>query len=188
MEGIGKSNGEEKIGSDYIIQEKLGSGGQANVFLVTKKGDAKKYAAKFFKTNSKSIDIEIKILEELKHYNNPYIINIIKTGEGEIVRNNRQTKILKYFIMEYYPNGNIFDYIYYKKSGLGELLSKIIFQKILKGLEFCHEHNIYHRDIKLENVLLDDEYTPKICDFGLASFNSYDNMDYGARRNISLLK
>jgi len=37
MGAIGKSNGKERIGSDYIIQEKLGSGGQANVFLVTKK-------------------------------------------------------------------------------------------------------------------------------------------------------
>ena len=182
MGTIGKSNGKEKIGSDYIIQEKLGSGGQANVFLVTKKGDSKKYAAKVFKEENNSIDIEIKILEKLKQYNNPYIINIIKTGEGEIVRNNRQTKILKYFIMENYPNGNIFDYIYYRKSGLGELLSKILFQKILKGFEFCHEHNIYHRDIKLENILLDDKYTPKICDFGLASFNAYDNMDCGGTK------
>ena len=76
--------------------------------------------------------------------------------------------------MEYYPNGNIFDYIYCRKIGLGELLSKIVFQKILKGFECCHEHNICHRDIKLENLLLDDEYIPKICDFGLACINSKD--------------
>ena len=37
MEGIAKSYGEEKIDSKYIIQEKLGSGGLDNVFLVTKK-------------------------------------------------------------------------------------------------------------------------------------------------------
>ena len=172
MEGIGKPNKEEKIGSDYIIQEKLGSGGQANVFLVTKKGEAQKYAAKVFKKENNSIYIEIKILEELKHYNNPYIINIIENGKGEIVRNNRETKNLTYFIMENAPNGNIFDYIYCRKSGLGELHSKIVFQKILKGFECCHEHNICHRDIKLENLLLDDEYIPKICDFGLACFNS----------------
>ena len=174
MEGIVKSYGEEKIGSDYIIKEKLGSGGQANVFLVTKKGDAHKYAAKVFKKENNSIDNEIYILQELKKYNNPYIINIIETGKGEIVRNNREKKILKYFIMENYPNGNIFDYIYCRKSGLGELHSKIIFQKILKGFECCHEHNICHRDIKLENLLLDDEYIPKICDFGFACFNSKD--------------
>ena len=174
MEESDKFYGEEKIDSKYIIQEKLGSGGQANVFLVSKNGSSQKYAAKVFKKINNSIDNEIHILQELKQYNNPYIINIIETGRGEIVRNNRETRILTYFIMENAPNGNIFDYIYCRKSGLGERYSKIIFQKILEGFECCHEHNICHRDIKLENLLLDENYTPKICDFGLACFNSND--------------
>ena len=110
------------------------------------------------------------------------MINIIEIGKGEIVRNKREKKISKYFIMENYPNGNIFDYIYYRKSGLGELHSKIIFQKILKGFECCHEHNICHRDIKLENLLLDDEYIPKICDFGLATLESFDDVDCGGTK------
>ena len=179
MGAIGKSNGRERIGSDYIIQEKLGSGGQANVFLVTKIGGSKKYAAKVFKKDDDSIDIEINILNKFKQNKNPYIINIIETGKGEIVRNKREKKISKYFIMENYPNGNIFDYIYYRKSGLGELLSKILFQKILKGLQYCHENNVYHRDIKLENILLDDKYNPIICDFGLASLEPFDDFDCG---------
>ena len=102
--------------------------------LSLKKGETKQYAAKVFKKeNSNSIDIEIKILKELKQYNNKYIINIIEDGNEEIVRNNRKKKILKYFIMENAPNGNIFDYIYCRKSGLGELYSKIIFQKIFQS-------------------------------------------------------
>ena len=181
MGAIGKSNGKERIGSDYIIQEKLGSGGQANVFLVTKIGGSKKYAAKVFKKDDDSIDIEINILNKLKN-KNPYIINIIEIGKGEIVRNKREKKISKYFIMENYPNGNIFDYIYYRKSGLGELHSKIIFQKILKGLQCCHENNVYHRDIKLKNILLDDKYNPKICDFGLATLESFDDVDCGGTK------
>ena len=84
--------------------------------------------------------------------------------------------------MENYPNGNIFDYIYYRKSGLGELLSKILFQKILKGLQYCHENNVYHRDIKLENILLDDKYNPIICDFGLASLEPFDYFDCGGTK------
>ena len=182
MGAIGKSNGRERIGSDYIIQEKLGSGGQANVFLVTKIGGSKKYAAKVFKKDDDSIDIEINILNKFKQNKNPYIINIIEIGKGEIVRNKRETKISKYFIMENYPNGNIFDYIYYRKSGLGELLSKILFQKILKGLQYCHENNVYHRDIKLENILLDDKYNPIICDFGLASLEPFDYFDCGGTK------
>ena len=41
MEEIGEHKTEEKIDSKYIIKEKLGSGGQANVILVTKKGEDK---------------------------------------------------------------------------------------------------------------------------------------------------
>ena len=75
-----------------------------------------------------------------------------------------------------------FDYIYYRKSGLGELHSKIIFQKILQCLQYCHENNVYHRDIKLENILLDDKYNPKICDFGLSTLESFDDVDCGGTK------
>ena len=161
-----------RIDSKYLIKEKLGSGGQANVFLVTKEGDTQEYAAKVFKKKSDSVTNEINILQELKEYQNPYIIEILDSGEGDIVRNHRDTKKMKYFVLEHAPNGNIFDYIYAKKSGLGEQLSKILFQQILYGVQCCHKHNICHRDIKLENILLNDKYIPKICDFGLACLNT----------------
>ena len=81
---------------------------------------------------------------------------------------------MTYFVLENAPNGNIFDYIYVRGSGLGEPLSKILFQQILYGVQCIHEHNICHLDIKLENILLNDKYIPKICDFGHAFYNSND--------------
>ena len=165
------SEKEEQIDNKYIIKEKIGSGGQANAFLVTEKGNNKNYVAKVSKEND-SMNNEINILKELKEYNNPYIINLIDSGEGEIIRINREPKKRKYCILEYAPNGNIFDYIYCKHSGLGELHSKIIFQKIMKGISFIHEHNICHRDIKLDNILFDENFSPKICDFGFACENT----------------
>ena len=98
-----------RIGSKYLIKEKLGSGGQANVFLVTKEGDTQEYAEKVFKKKSDSVTNEINILQELKEYQNPYIIEILDSGEGDIVRNHRETKKMKYFVLEHAPNGNIFD-------------------------------------------------------------------------------
>ena len=174
-------NNEEKSeikginGSIYLIEKRIGSGGQANVFLVTKKGDTEKLAAKIFKSEGVSVDIEIKILSDLNRYNNPYIIKIKDSGKGDIIRINRETKKnMTYFVLENAPNGNIFDYIYVRGSGLGELRSKILFQQILYGVQCIHEHNICHLDIKLENILLNDKYIPKICDFGHAFYNSND--------------
>ena len=167
------SKKEELIDNKYLIKGKIGSGGQANAFLVTERENTNKnYVAKVSKRDDDSMVNEIKILEELKKYNNPYIINLIHSGEGEIIRINREPKKRKYCILEYALNGNIFDYIYCKRSGLGELYSKIIFHKIMEGIQFIHEHNICHRDIKLDNILLDENFSPKICDFGFSCVNT----------------
>ena len=160
---------EETIGTDYLIQSKIGSGGEANVFLVKKKGTNEEYAAKVPKRENYPLTDEIAILNELKKYNNPYIVKIVESGVGDIIRNDRKDRIRQYAILEHASNGCLFDYIYCRKSGLGELKSKIFFSKILEGFKCCHEHNICHRDIKLENILLDISFTPKINDFGFAS-------------------
>ena len=159
---------EEKIGSDYLIKSKIGSGGEANVFLVTKKNENEKYVAKVPKRQDNCLSNEINILEELKQYNNPYIIKIIESGEGEIIRKERKTRKRKYAILEQAPNGCLFDYIKCKESGLGELKSKIFFSKILSAIKCCHDNNICNRDIKLENILLAQNFIPKINDFGFA--------------------
>ena len=61
----------EKINEKYLIKEKLGSGGQANVFLVLDKDTNEEYAAKVLKKESNALDIEIKILNTFKQYHNP---------------------------------------------------------------------------------------------------------------------
>ena len=106
------------------------------------------------------------------YYNNPYIINIIENGEGVIIRKNRETMIRKYCILENALYGNIFDYILIKNGGFGELKGKIIFLKIAEAIQFCHKHNICHRDLKLENILLDKNFCPKVSDFGLSCENA----------------
>ena len=44
----------------------------------------------------------------------------------------------------------------------------------MEGIKVFHEHDICHRDLKLENILLDKDFCPKICDFGFACINSPD--------------
>ena len=173
---------QEEIDSKYVILEKIGSGGQANIFRVVKNGTNEEYAAKVFKKDSFYITNEINMLQEVKQYQCPYIINIIDSGEGRIIRKNRKTKVRKYFVLEKEPNGNILDYIYFKKGGIGELSSKIIFQKILIGIQCLHKHNIFHSDIKLDNIVLDENISPKICDFGYACFYSPESKCIGGTK------
>ena len=54
----------------------------------------------------------------------------------------------------------------------------MIFSKILEGVQVCHYANICHRDLKLQNILFDEQFNPKICDFGLAAFNKPELKDF----------
>ena len=69
--------------------------------------------------------------------------------------------------MEYICAGDLLSYI--KKRGkLQEPVAKFIFKQIILALKFIHENNIVHRDIKLDNILIDLDNNIKICDFGVS--------------------
>uniref|UniRef100_A0A0E0JDT0 Protein kinase domain-containing protein n=1 Tax=Oryza punctata TaxID=4537 RepID=A0A0E0JDT0_ORYPU len=91
-------------------------------------------------------------------------------GNGEEFVNEGSKRALIY---DYMPSGSLDNYIYseYPKENLGwEKLYKIAIG-IARGLEYLH-HNcntrIVHFDIKPQNILLDQDFCPKIADFGLA--------------------
>ncbi len=164
------------IGEKYIIYEKIGSGSRSKIFRVKPKGKNidKYYAAKVYKklknTKINDYEIEKKILLNLKN-KSPYILNLIDSGEDEIKRIDRKTSKNNYIIVDYMKNGCLFDYIYYPTTGLEEDICKILFFKIFKAIKECHDSNICIRDIKLENILLDDKYNPILCDFGFGKIS-----------------
>jgi serine/threonine protein kinase len=72
----------------------------------------------------------------------------------------------------YYPNGDLFDYSRYHRTDgtdgtdpVSPVLLRILLD-ILKGVQCLHSHGIVHRDLKMENVLLDANHRAVICDFG----------------------
>jgi serine/threonine protein kinase len=69
--------------------------------------------------------------------------------------------------MEYVCCGDLLSFVR-KRSKLNETTAKFIFRQIIEALQIIHSHNIVHRDIKLDNILIDLQNNIKICDFGVS--------------------
>lgn len=77
-------------------------------------------------------------------------------------------------VMEYFPNGDLFNLLHKKKIHLEPLRRIIMARQILFGLDLLHENGILHRDIKSMNILVTQYFDCKITDFGMSKLISDD--------------
>ncbi|KAF5916537.1 NUAK family SNF1-like kinase 2 [Diceros bicornis minor] len=99
---------------------------------------------------------EIEIMSSLNH---PHIIAIHEVFENS-------SKIV--IVMEYASRGDLYDYIS-ERQRLSERDARHFFRQIVSAVHYCHQNGIVHRDLKLENILLDANGNIKIADFGLSN-------------------
>lgn len=147
----------------YDIERTLGKGNFAVVKLARHRITKTEVAIKIIdKTQLDAVNLE-KIYREvqiMKMLDHPHIIKLYQVME---------TKNMLYLVTEYAKNGEIFDYLA-KHGRLSELEARRKFWQILSAVEYCHNRNIVHRDLKAENLLLDGHMNIKIADFGFANF------------------
>ena len=84
-----------------------------------------------------------------------------------------------FIIMEYATKGELYNHIA-NRGTLSESESKTLFIQLISALDYFHQKGISHRDLKLENLLIDSDGNLKICDFGLCNI-----MNDGAQLNTS---
>ena len=98
---------------------------------------------------------EVNIMRNLKHN---LIIRIFETIE---------TPQYILIIMENISGGDLLSFVK-KRTKLSEKTAKFIFRQLITALKHIHAHNIVHRDIKLDNILIDLNNNIKLCDFGVS--------------------
>ncbi|XP_059637770.1 CBL-interacting serine/threonine-protein kinase 1-like [Cornus florida] len=147
----------------YEIGRTLGEGNFGKVKYAKNLDSGQSFAVKILEKNrildlniTDQIKREIGTLKLLKH---PNVVRL-----HEVLAS--KTKI--YMVLQYVTGGELFDRIA-SKGKLSEARGRKLFQQLIDGVSYCHNKGVYHRDLKLENVLVDAKGNIKISDFGLGA-------------------
>lgn len=147
--------------SDFRLGRQLGCGTFCEVFLGTScKDSSKVYAIKrmeksFIQRHNKIAAIlnEKAVLLQMCHLR---VVKCFGTYKDDTYL---------YFVLQYYSNGDLLDYVRTNFPLAMETAKSCIVQ-IIQGLEYIHGQGIVHRDIKCENIFIDSDFHLVLGDFG----------------------
>jgi len=146
----------------YDVINTIGKGSFGKVYLAMHKLTNRYAAIKIFeKENITSEFAKHKIVREIHILNKASHKNIIRLIE--VFENSTQI----FLVTEYADNGDLLQLIK-QKGNLCEEEAKPIFRQIVYGLAHLNCRGVLHRDIKLDNVLMNSKGEVKICDFGVS--------------------
>ncbi|KAK8479650.1 hypothetical protein V6N13_021264 [Hibiscus sabdariffa] len=142
----------------YEILKDIGSGNFGVAKLVRDKWSGELYAVKYIERGPK---IDEHVQREIMNHRSLKHPNIIRFKEVLL------TPTHLAIVMEYAAGGELFERIC-NAGRFSEDEARFFFQQLISGVSYCHAMQICHRDLKLENTLLDRSTAPrlKICDFG----------------------
>jgi mitogen-activated protein kinase 1/3 len=158
-----------EVGKDYECSKLLGSGSYGSVAMAIHKPTKTKVAIKRMEgvfedeTDCKRILREIKLLRKMDH---PFVVKLFDIIEPK----DYETFDALYIVLEYAES----DLKKVVKSAihLQILHIKTVTYNLLCAVKYIHSCNVLHRDLKPANVLINEDCTIKVCDFGLARSTS----------------
>jgi len=105
----------------------------------------------------KYIEREMALLKEMRHPNIVKFLGLCKSDEGDI-----------FIVTEFVPGGDLRHILKDKNFPLPWKLRISIAMDLAKALQYLHSQGIIHRDVKSNNLLVEEDWTIKVCDFGFA--------------------
>ena len=152
---------EQQIGK-YRLLKTIGKGNFARVMLARHLVTNNEVAIKIIdktQLNPNSLEKlfrEVSIMKILQHPNIVKLYEVIETDKT------------LYLVMEYVNNGEVFEYLV-KNGRMKENIARQKFRQIVSAVQYLHSKKIIHRDLKAENLLLDQNLDVKIVDFGFSN-------------------
>ena len=151
------------VGNRYVIRRSIGEGGMADVYLAQDTILKREVAIKVLRgelnedpVNLQRFQREANAITNLSH---PNIVEVYDVGEAD--KKN-------YIVMEYVP-GKTLKQLIKQRGALNPTEAINIMKQLVSATAHAHHNDIIHRDIKSQNVLIKDDGTVKLSDFGIAS-------------------
>ena len=153
------------LGGRFALVREIGSGGMSTVFLGRDEVLDRPVAIKILNPDLQDSGVSTRFRREGRtaaRLSHPNIVQVYDAGEDEF-----EGREVSYIVVEYVPGGDLKDLIDRRGPLPGIMLSRIG-ADVADGLAHAHERGVIHRDIKPQNVLIDDYGSPKLTDFGIA--------------------
>jgi BR serine/threonine kinase len=162
------------VDDKYKIISRIAKGTTCDVKLAMNLQDGKFHAIKMISQKSRNMSLAINLLEKEIDFHskvkNENVIRLIDHNvQGKKVSKTHDLKKCHYIILEHAVRGDMFEYIATNK-GFNARIARYYFRQLIYGLDAIHSSNICHRDIKIDNLLLNDDFKLKIADFEFSNY------------------